>query len=141
LWRDGNKKDEAAEELKLTSRDLLSFGLIDEVVEEPLGGAHRDLRQMGENLKAALIRNLDALADIPPETLAAGRYDKFRRYGEFIEGAVLEDYLPREEPAPSAEVKPAEPGAESAPEAAPAADQQVPDADGSFEAMEEPKGE
>lgn len=141
LWRDGNKKDEAAAELRLTSKDLLSFGLIDEVVDEPLGGAHRDLRRMGENLKAALIRNLDALADIPPEQLAAGRYDKFRRYGEFIEGAVLEDYLPREEGEPPAEAKPAEPVGEGAPDAAPAAEQQVPDADDSFEAMEEPKGE
>lgn len=87
LWRDGNMKAEAAEALRLTSRDLLKFGLVDEVVEEPLGGAHRDLRKMGDFLKAALTRNLDELAGVPVDTLVAERYEKFRRYGEFLEGA------------------------------------------------------
>ena len=87
LWRDGNKKAEAAEALKLTSRDLLRFGLVDEVVDEPRGGAHRDLLKMGDLLKAALVRNLDALAETPVDRLVAGRYEKFRRYGDFIEGA------------------------------------------------------
>jgi acetyl-CoA carboxylase carboxyl transferase subunit alpha len=86
LWRDGNMKAEAAEELKLTSRDLHQYKLIDEVVPEPLGGAHRDLRRMGDILRDAIIRNLDELAGVPAGELVASRYEKFRRYGEFLEG-------------------------------------------------------
>lgn len=86
LWRDGNMKERAAEELRLTSKDLLDFNLIDEVVPEPMGGAHRDLRKMGDLLRDAIVRNLDELEKTPPDVLVANRYEKFRRYGRFLEG-------------------------------------------------------
>ena len=95
LWRDGNRKEEAAEELKLTSKHLLGFNLIDEVVEEPLGGAHRDPKKMGELLRDAIIRNLDELVDLPPDRLVDGRYEKFRRYGRFLEGVNPAELLPQ----------------------------------------------
>ncbi len=100
LWRDGSMKEEAAEELKLTSRELLNYKLVDEVVNEPLGGAHRDLRNMGDLLRAALIRNLDELAKVPVDKLVEDRYEKFRRYGRFLEGVNPADLVPKQ-PTPS----------------------------------------
>jgi len=83
LWRDGNKKAAAAGVLKLTSRDLQGFGLIDEIVDEPLGGAHRNPQVMAATLRAAIIRNLDELSRLSPTQLAQERYEKFRAYGRF----------------------------------------------------------
>jgi acetyl-CoA carboxylase carboxyl transferase subunit alpha len=86
LWRDGGRREVAAEELRLTAPELLKFGLIDEMVPEPLGGAHRDPGKMGAMLKAAIARNLDLLMAAPIDELLAKRYDKFRHYGRFAEG-------------------------------------------------------
>ncbi len=97
LWRDGNMKEKAAEELCLTSKDLHEFKLIDEIVPEPMGGAHRDLKAMGEMLRAAIIRNLDELGGVPVETLLAERYDKFRRYGRYLEGVNPAELLPKKD--------------------------------------------
>ncbi len=97
LWRDGNMKEEAADELKLTSKDLLGYKLIDEVVPEPLGGAHRDLRKMGDTLRTVLLRNLDELAQVPIDQLVEQRYEKFRRFGQFLEGADTAALLPKPE--------------------------------------------
>lgn len=110
LWRDGNMKEKAAEELRLTSRDLLEFGLIDEVVPEPMGGAHRDLRAMGDMLREAIIRNLDALSTRSADDLVSSRYDKFRKYGRFLEGVDPKELLPqsKEEPKKSAVEEPGE---------------------------------
>ncbi len=94
LWRDGNMKEKAAQELRLTSKDLLDYGLIDEVVPEPLGGAHRDLKKMAELLRNAIIRNLDELSGKSPEELAEGRYEKFRAYGRFLEGVDPKTLVP-----------------------------------------------
>ena len=93
LWRDGNMKTKAAEVLKLTSRDLTGFGLIDEVIDEPLGGAHRDPKAMGNSLKAALIKQLDKLVKLPVEKLLENRYKKFRAYGDFLEGQKLDLFV------------------------------------------------
>ena len=95
LWRDGRMKEDAAEELKLTSQDLLGYGLIDEVVPEPLGGAHRDLRQMGNFLRAAIIRNLDELVAVPLERLLEDRYGRLRRFGRYQEGVDPVELLPK----------------------------------------------
>ncbi len=94
LWRDGNMKEKAAEELRLTSGELLEFGLIDEVVPEPLGGAHRDLNGMAGMLREAIIRNLDALSVRTADELVAGRYAKFRAYGRFLEGVEPSTLIP-----------------------------------------------
>jgi acetyl-CoA carboxylase carboxyl transferase subunit alpha len=86
LWKHVEHADKAARALRFTSKDLLELGVIDEVIPEPLGGAHRDHRQMAATLKQSLIRALRSLSTIPHEQLAQRRYDKFRRMGAYEEG-------------------------------------------------------
>ncbi|MGQ0635338.1 MAG: acetyl-CoA carboxylase carboxyltransferase subunit alpha [Planctomycetaceae bacterium] len=86
LWKDAKYKDRAARALKFTSKDLLSLGVIDEIINEPLGGAHRDHRQTAMLMKVALMRNLKELSAIPVDRLLDLRYEKFRRIGVFEEG-------------------------------------------------------
>jgi len=87
LWRDGEKgKVEAAESLKLTAADLARLGVIDEIVKEPLGGAHRDPPGMAKRLKEVVERHLKELEKIKGEELLSLRYQKFRRMGTFIDG-------------------------------------------------------
>ena len=123
LWRDGNMKAAAAEELKLTSHDLLGYKLIDEVVPEPLGGAHRNLRQMGDFLRAAIIRNLDELAVVPVDRLLEERHRKLRGFGRYLEGVDPAEFLPapkkengtaEKEETADAKTPPREPGQENA---------------------------
>jgi acetyl-CoA carboxylase carboxyl transferase subunit alpha len=83
LWKDGKKGESAAESLKLTANDLYRLGVIDEIVREPLGGAHRDLPQMAENLKEVFERHLKELEQFDMEELLKMRYEKFRRMGIF----------------------------------------------------------
>lgn len=85
LWKSHTFKEEAAKALRLTSRDLLSLGVIDDVIEEPLGGAHRDHPQMAARLKMYLLRNLRELTGKPLDQLVNARYEKFRRMGKFLE--------------------------------------------------------
>jgi acetyl-CoA carboxylase carboxyl transferase subunit alpha len=81
LWKSGDKAAEAAEALKLTGKDLLKLGLIDKVIDEPLGGAHRDPRGTVERVKAQIIEWLGELQKVPIETLLEQRYAKFRHMG------------------------------------------------------------
>jgi acetyl-CoA carboxylase carboxyl transferase subunit alpha len=90
LWKSHTHKEEAAKALRLTSRDLLSLGVIDDVIEEPLGGAHRDHPRMAARLKMYLIKSLRELTARPPDELLARRYDKFRRMGSFFENGELQ---------------------------------------------------
>jgi len=83
LWRDSSKAPEAAEALKLTAKDLLKFGIIDEIIPEPLGGAHRDPKMTADNIKQAIKRNLNELCQISIERLLKLRYEKFRKIGVF----------------------------------------------------------
>jgi acetyl-CoA carboxylase carboxyl transferase subunit alpha len=83
LWKHRKHAPEAAAALKLTARDLFELGLIDEIVPEPLGGAHQDHAAAISNLKKAVQRQLDDLTKIPMDQLLAQRYEKFRRVGEF----------------------------------------------------------
>ena len=85
LWKDRAKAPEAAASLKLTAADLKGLNLIDDVVPEPLGGAHRDPDTSAENLKAALKKHLDELRKLDAKQLLAGRHDKYRRMGLFTE--------------------------------------------------------
>jgi acetyl-CoA carboxylase carboxyl transferase subunit alpha len=85
LWRDRRHAAEAAEALKLTAQDLLKLEVVDEIVPEPEGGAHRDYDSIAENLGAALRGNLERISDIPIEDLLTRRYEKFRRLGGFAE--------------------------------------------------------
>ena len=81
LWGDAARAPEAAEILKLTARDLLRLGVIDAVVPEPPGGAHRDWEGAAAALRAALLEHLAALEGRPPEALVRERYEKYRRLG------------------------------------------------------------
>jgi acetyl-CoA carboxylase carboxyl transferase subunit alpha len=85
LWSDGTKGEVAAEALKPTARDLKELGVIDEIVSEPPGGAHRNHEATARNVHEAIARNLRELKDLPMGKLLAGRYDKFRAMGRFTE--------------------------------------------------------
>src|SRR5213080_3162610 len=85
LWRDRRHAAEAAEALKLTARDLLKLNVVDEIVPEPEGGAHRDYDSAAENLSRALRQNLQDISKIPIDELRKKRYEKFRRIGIFAE--------------------------------------------------------
>jgi len=83
LWKDKKRAEDAAAALKLTSADLMELGIIDEVVSEPMGGAHRDPVETANTLKRQIINNLDALLRVPADELISRRYDKFRSMGRF----------------------------------------------------------
>jgi acetyl-CoA carboxylase carboxyl transferase subunit alpha len=83
LWKDRTKAPEAAAVLKLTGKDLLEFGIIDEVVDEPLGGAHSDPAKTAAAVKKTIKRFLTDVQDVPREKLVKARYDKFRKMGVF----------------------------------------------------------
>lgn len=85
LWKSAEHRDKAARALRFTSKDLLELGVIDEVIPEPLGGAHRDHRAMATTLKGSLIAAIKDLRQIPREELVDRRYEKFRRMGVFEE--------------------------------------------------------
>ncbi|HZA37721.1 MAG TPA: acetyl-CoA carboxylase carboxyltransferase subunit alpha [Candidatus Baltobacteraceae bacterium] len=85
LWRDRRHAAEAAEALKLTAQDLLKLDVVDEIVPEPEGGAHRDYDSAVENLGRALRQNLQDISKIPIDELLKKRYEKFRRIGIFTE--------------------------------------------------------
>ncbi len=87
FWKGAEHAPRAAEALKFTSRDLLRFGIIDEVIPEPLGGAHRDHREAASNLKHFLVRSLREIADAPRSELLDRRYAKYRRIGVFHDAA------------------------------------------------------
>lgn len=90
LWKEANDQTKrlAAEALKLTSRDLFKLGVIDHIIQEPLGGAHRDPAAMGNMLKAWLERFLKELVGKPVDKLLDERYRKFRKMGVFEEAAM-----------------------------------------------------
>ncbi len=85
LWSDGSKGPQAAESLKLTAGDIKGLEVIDEIVKEPLGGAHRDHKLTAKNLQEAIIRHLRELREIPPDRLVEERYKKFRKMSRFVE--------------------------------------------------------
>jgi acetyl-CoA carboxylase carboxyl transferase subunit alpha len=81
LWRDASKASDAAEALKLTAPDLLRFGIIDGVIQEPAGGAHRDPEMAARFLKEAIVQNLEEVEGEPPDQLVRNRIEKFYRMG------------------------------------------------------------
>jgi acetyl-CoA carboxylase carboxyl transferase subunit alpha len=83
LYRDATKAQKSAENLKLTAKDLQGFGIVDEVVKEASGGAHRDPKLTMDNVGAALRRHLGELKAMSPEQLVKARYQKFRAMGVF----------------------------------------------------------
>ena len=85
LWKERKRAPEASETLKLTAEALLEFGIIDEVVKEPLGGAHRDAEATALNIKRAILKYLPELRGMSTTKLLDARYDKFRKIGVFTE--------------------------------------------------------
>ena len=85
LWKDGARTPDAADALKLTAGPLTELGLVDGVVPEPMGGAHRDRDAMFQTMRETISRELSALSEIPREQLAPQRREKFRHLGA-IEG-------------------------------------------------------
>ena len=85
LWKDGAKAPEAAEALKLTAQDLLKTDIIDEVVLEPLGGAHHDPQKTAENIKESINKNLKSLKALDKDELLKLRYKKYRDMGRTVE--------------------------------------------------------
>ncbi len=88
LWRSGDKVAEACQAMKMTARELFSLGVIDQVIEEPLGGAHHDFDFASQKVKAALIGQLNELSQLSQKALKEDRYGKFRKMGSFVEAAV-----------------------------------------------------
>lgn len=88
LWKDADKKAEAAAALKLNSENLLELGVIDSIIAEPLGGAHHNPEKMIEQVKQFILDQTNILKNIPKELLLEQRYLKFRKMGEFLEGAI-----------------------------------------------------
>src|SRR5215510_5841036 len=91
VWRDASKKAEAAEALKLTAPDLMNFGIIDEIIREPVGGAHTDHDAAAAFIDQALVRELEAVSTLTVDERLQKRYEKFRNMGrlglEFVEGS------------------------------------------------------
>lgn len=85
LWKDSNRAEDAASVLKITAQDLLEFGIIDVIIPEPLGGAHRDYQCTAENIKDVIMNQLKELDKVPVDELIKNRYNKFRKIGEFLE--------------------------------------------------------
>lgn len=90
LWRDSSKAAEAADLLRLIPTDLLKFGIIDDVITEPLGGAHRDHALMGQQVRAFMRRYLAIINKIPLDQLVEERLARFRKIGQFAEKQLAE---------------------------------------------------
>jgi len=88
LWKTGDEAARAAEALKLTAADNLELGTIEEVVEEPLGGAHRNPAVAADRLEQWIVKQIKELRRFKPENLVARRYERFRAMGVFEEAAV-----------------------------------------------------
>jgi enoyl-CoA hydratase/carnithine racemase len=85
LWKERSAAAKAAEALKISAKDLLALGLVDEIVPESAGGAHNNPAETAAALKAALLRNLEDLKKLSSPDLLKLRYDKFRAHGRFTE--------------------------------------------------------
>lgn len=83
LWKDNSRAPDAAAALKLTAKDLINLGVIDDMIQEPLGGAHRDFETTANNLRAVVNRALNELKNLKAEELLELRYAKFRKMGIF----------------------------------------------------------
>lgn len=86
LWKDATREKEAANVLKITAEDLTRLGVCDDIIAEPVGGAHKQPKLMAETLRDYLIATLQTLQQQPLEQLMESRYQKFRKIGEFSEG-------------------------------------------------------
>jgi acetyl-CoA carboxylase carboxyl transferase subunit alpha len=87
VWRNANKSSEAADALKMTAWDLKGWGILDQLLPEPIGGSHADPLKAAATLKLALVQHLKELSQLPAQQLRALRHEKFRHIGKFIDAA------------------------------------------------------
>ncbi len=102
LWKNWDHKEEAAEALKLTAEDMLSYGLVDEIIKEPLGGAHTDVEKMSKTLRLHIKNQLASLMAIDKDQLVEDRIEKYSKMGRFhelTENSSIEDLYKDEKPA------------------------------------------
>ena len=85
LWKDGARAPDAAEQLKLTAGELKKLGVVDDIIPEPAGGAHRQLEETTSRVKTAIVKHLRELMTLDEQSLANHRYEKFRKLGQIIE--------------------------------------------------------
>lgn len=85
LWKDSNLAKIAAETMKITAHDIKQLGIIDDVISEPLGGAHKDIEQQALAIKSAFVEQLDSLESLLRDEIANDRFEKFRNIGSYIE--------------------------------------------------------
>lgn len=85
LWKDSNLAKIAAETMKITAHDIKQLGIIDDVISEPLGGAHKDIEQQALAIKSAFVEQLDSLESLSRDEIANNRFEKFRNIGSYIE--------------------------------------------------------
>lgn len=85
LYKDASKAPEAAEKLKIDAQNLLKMGIVDSIIKEPVGGAHRDHKEAADNIKKVILEELEVLNTLTQEQLIEQRYDKFRKLGQFAE--------------------------------------------------------
>lgn len=83
LWKDASRADEAAEAMKITAQDLMEMNVIDEIIPEPRGGAHRDLKQQAKAIRDSIQRHLSQLMEMDSEKRMEEKYEKFRNIGHF----------------------------------------------------------
>jgi acetyl-CoA carboxylase carboxyl transferase subunit alpha len=107
LWKDGGRAEDAARALRLTSDDLSQLGVVDEVVKEPRGGAHRSPDEMVSALKDTLLRHLDELVAMDPDERLQRRYDRLRQLGNGVEPLAPVEGEAQDEPEAEAKKKPA----------------------------------
>ncbi|MGL4999035.1 MAG: acetyl-CoA carboxylase carboxyltransferase subunit alpha [Cetobacterium sp.] len=88
LYKDSSKASEAANNLKISGESLQSLGIIDGIIKEPLGGAHRDYKCVANDLKSVILSSLSELSKLDVDTLLKNRYNKFRKMGSFIEKTI-----------------------------------------------------
>ncbi|MCW8931511.1 MAG: acetyl-CoA carboxylase carboxyl transferase subunit alpha [Gammaproteobacteria bacterium] len=85
LWKSAEKASEAAEAMGITSFRLKELGLIDQIIDEPIGGAHRDHESMAKKLKQSLLETLEHLSEMPTDRLLDSRYERMMKFGNFLE--------------------------------------------------------
>jgi len=85
LFRDASRAPQAAQSSRITSKDLLELDVIDEIIKEPVGGAHNDQRTAAQNIKSVVLKHLKELSRLSPRELISDRYSKYRKMGIFVE--------------------------------------------------------
>ncbi len=84
LWKDSGRAKEASEIMKITAEDLLGYQIIDKVIEEPTGGAQQNPKEAAQCMQAYLVKTLEELCEKDVDTLLEERYERFRKYGQFL---------------------------------------------------------